>query len=89
MTRGQVWRSVVVEAGIVGLAGALMGVGAGLVIGFVMVALAGGRVDPASIVPWAIVAAAFVLGVAVAMLAAAYPAHIASRISIVRAVQYE
>ena len=89
MTRRQVWRSVVVEAGILGLVGALMGVAAGLVIGFVMVVLAGGRADLAGIVPWAIVATAFVLGVAVAMLAAAYPARIASRISIVRAVQYE
>lgn len=89
MTRSQVWRSVVVEAGIVGFAGALMGVGAGLVIGFAMVALAGGRADLADVVPWAIVGAAFVLGVTVAMLAAAYPAHIASRISIIRAVQYE
>lgn len=89
MTRGQVWRSVVVEAGIVGLAGSLMGVATGLIIGFVMVVLAGGRADLAGTVPWAIVAAAFVLGVTVAMLAAAYPAHIASRISIIRAVQFE
>ena len=89
MTRGQVWRSVVVEAGIVGLAGALMGVFAGVVIGVVMVALAGGRAQVTGIVPWAAVAVIVVLGVAVAMLAAAYPAHIASRISIIRAVQYE
>jgi putative ABC transport system permease protein len=89
MTRGQVWRSVVVEAGIVGLAGALMGVAAGLVIGLVMVALAGGRADLNVMIPWGVIAAAYVLGVAVAMLAAAYPAHVASRISIIRAVQYE
>ena len=89
MTRGQVWRSVVVEAGIVGLAGAVMGVAAGVVIGFVMVALAGGRTDLAGLVPWAIVGVSVVLGVTVAMLAAAYPAHLASRISIIRAVQYE
>ena len=92
MTRGQVWRSVVVEAGIVGLAGALVGVAAGLVVGFVMVVLGGGSLDVgdlAALVPWAIVVAAFVLGVTVAMLAAAYPARIASRISIIRAVQYE
>jgi putative ABC transport system permease protein len=92
MTRGQVWRSVVVEAGIVGLAGAIVGVAAGLVVGFVMVVLGGSSLDLgdlASLVPWAIVVAAFVLGVTVAMLAAAYPARIASRISIIRAVQYE
>ena len=92
MTRRQVWRSVVVEAGIVGVAGTLMGVATGLVIGLAMVVLAGGRVGVEGItafVPWAIVAGAFVLGATVAMLAAAYPAHVASRISIIRAVQYE
>ena len=89
MTRGQVWRSVVVEAGIVGLSGAVMGVASGILIGFVMVALAGGRTDVVGLVPWAIVGVSIVLGVAVAMLAAAYPAHVASRISIIRAVQYE
>ncbi len=92
MTRGQVWRSVVVEAGILGLAGALAGVAAGLVVGLAMLLLAGARMDVANLaglVPWAIVVVAFVLGVGVAMLAAAYPARIASRLSIIRAVQYE
>jgi ABC-type antimicrobial peptide transport system permease subunit len=54
-----------------------------------MVGLAGGRVDVAGAIPWSIVGLALVLGVVVAMLAAAYPARIASRLSIVRAVQYE
>ncbi len=75
MTRRQVWRSVVVEAGILGLAGAILGVVLGLIVGGLMVVLAGGRL--------------LVLGVAVAMLAAAYPARLASRLPIVRAVQYE
>ena len=48
MTRGQVWRSVVVEAGILGLAGALVGVAAGLVVGFAMVLLADARTDVAT-----------------------------------------
>ena len=43
MTRRQVWRSVVVEAGITGLVGAICGVVAGLVVGGLMVVLAGGR----------------------------------------------
>ena len=43
MTRRQVWRSVVVEAGITGLVGAICGVAAGLLIGGLMVVLAGGR----------------------------------------------
>ncbi|HEV8403200.1 MAG TPA: FtsX-like permease family protein [Candidatus Limnocylindrales bacterium] len=89
MTRRQVWRSVVVEAGVLGLAGAILGIGLGLVVGAIMVALTGGRPDIAAGIPWSIVGLALVLGVVVAMLAAAYPARIASRLSIVRAVQYE
>lgn len=89
MTRRQVWRSVVVEAGITGLVGALCGVAAGLVVGGLMVVLAGGRWEIATAVPWAAVGAALVLGVVLAMLAAAYPARLASGVSIVRAVGYE
>ncbi len=89
MTRRQVWRSVVVEAGITGLVGAICGVVAGFIVGGLMVALSGGRWDLATAVPWLAVAVAFVLGVALAMLAAAYPARLASGISIVRAVGYE
>jgi putative ABC transport system permease protein len=89
MTRRQVWRSVVVEAGITGLVGAICGVAAGLVVGGLMVALSGGRWDLAVAVPWLAVGVAFILGVALAMLAAAYPARLASAISIVRAVGYE
>jgi len=89
MTRRQVWRSVVVEAGITGLVGALCGVAAGLVVGGLMVVLAGGRWEIATAVPWPAVGAAFALGVVLAMLAAAYPARLASGVSIVRAVGYE
>lgn len=89
MTRRQVWRSVVVEAGITGLIGAMCGVVAGIVVGGLMVALSGGRWDATAGVPWLAVGVAFVLGVVLAMLAAAYPARLASGISIVRAVGYE
>lgn len=89
MTRRQVWRSVVVEAGITGLVGAICGVAAGLVVGGLMVVLAGGRWEIATAVPWPAVAAAFALGVFLAMVAAAYPARLASGVSIVRAVGYE
>ena len=89
MTRDQVWRSVVVEAGVLGLAGALLGIVLGVGVGALMVVLAGGRVDVAGGIPWPIIGLALVLGVVVAMLAAAYPARLASRLSIVRAVQYE
>jgi putative ABC transport system permease protein len=89
MTRRQVWRSVVVEAGITGLVGAICGVATGVLVGALMVVSSGGRWDLAFAIPWVAVAAAFVLGVALAMLAAAYPARLASGISIVRAVGYE
>ncbi len=89
MTRRQVWRAVVVEAGILGLAGALLGVALGLIVGALMVVLAGGRLDIAANIPWGVVGLTIVLGVAVAMLAAAYPARLAARLPIVRAVQFE
>jgi putative ABC transport system permease protein len=89
MTRRQVWRLVVVEAGMLGLAGAILGVALGLVVGGAMVVFAGGRLDVATGIPWQIVGLSVILGVAVAMLSAAYPARLASRLPIVRAVQYE
>ncbi len=89
MTRRQVWRSVVVEAGITGLVGAITGVVVGIVVGALMVALGGGTLQLAVAVPWPTVILALILGVALAMLAAAYPARLASRLSIVRAVASE
>lgn len=89
MTRRQVWRSVVVEAGILGLAGAILGIALGLIVGAVMVILPGGRLDVAAGIPWQVVGLSMVLGVSVAMLAAAYPARLAARLPIVQAVQFE
>ncbi len=89
MTRRQVWRTVVVEAGVTGLIGAITGVLVGLVVGALMVVLGGGTLDVAVAVPWGTAALALVLGVALAMLAAAYPARLASRLSIVQAVASE
>ena len=89
MTRRQVWRSVAVEAGILGLAGAILGIVVGLAVGAAMVLLAGGRLDVEAGVPWPTVGLTLILGVVVAMLAAAYPAYLASRLSIVRAVRYD
>ena len=55
MTRRQVWRSVVVEAGVLGLAGALLGIVLGLAVGGLMVVLAGGRIDLGGGMPWAVI----------------------------------
>ena len=57
MSRQQVWRSVVVEAGVLGLAGALLGIVLGLGVGAMMVVLAGGRLDVAGGVPWPVIGA--------------------------------
>jgi putative ABC transport system permease protein len=89
MTRGQVRRMVVVEAGILGLAGSIVGVVVGLAAGVVMIVSGGGRLDASFAIPWPSIGLAVVLGLAVAMLAAYWPARLASRIPIVRAVQVD
>ncbi len=88
MSRRQVWRSVLVEAGILGTIGAVVGSIAGMGIGALLVAFAGGLGSGLQ-VPWATIALSLVLGVALAMLAAAQPARIAGRRSIVAAVRGE
>jgi putative ABC transport system permease protein len=88
MTRGQVQRTVVVEAGIVGIVGAALGIVTGLVAAAILVLLTGGG-PLIPDVPWASILAAIVLGVAVSMAAAWYPARLASRLAIVAAVQHE
>jgi putative ABC transport system permease protein len=89
MTTRQVQRTVVVEAGILGVVGTALGVATGLVAGALMVALAGGSRGIGIDLPWGSIALAAVLGVGLSMLAAWYPARLASRLAIVRAVQHE
>lgn len=89
MSRRQVWRSVLVEAGILGAIGAVMGVLAGIAVGVLLVASAGGRLDAGIVLPWSEIVLALVLGVALAMLAAAQPARMAGQRSIVSAVRGE
>jgi putative ABC transport system permease protein len=86
MSRRQVWRSVLVEAGILGTIGGIAGSVAGLAVGALLVAFAGGLGSGLQI-PWGSIALALVLGVTLAMLAAAQPARIAGRRSIVSAVR--
>jgi putative ABC transport system permease protein len=89
MTRTQVRRTVVVEAGILGLCGSFLGIVTGLVAGALMVVLAGGSLGPGVELPWASIGLAALLGLGLSMLAAWYPARLASRLAIVRAVQHE
>jgi ABC-type antimicrobial peptide transport system permease subunit len=62
---------------------------AGVIVGAAMVLLGGGRPDLALDPPWLTIGLALVLGVAVAMVAAYWPARVASRLGIVRAVRFE
>ena len=90
MTRRQVWRMVVVEAGMLGLVGAFLGCLAGVILGFVLGGVAGlGGPGGNLTIPWATIGLASLFGIGIAMLAAFQPARMASRISIVRAVQFE
>jgi putative ABC transport system permease protein len=88
MTRAQVRRTVVVEAGILGTVASVLGIVTGLVAGAILVGLAGGGRVVLE-VPWASIGIAAVLGIGVSMLAAWYPARLASRLAIVAAVQHE
>ena len=89
MTRTQVRRTVVVEAGILGLSGSFLGIVTGLVAGALMIALAGGTLGIGLDLPWGSIGLAAVLGIGLSMVAAWYPARLASRLAIVRAVQHE
>jgi putative ABC transport system permease protein len=89
MSRRQVWRSVLVEAGILGTIGAVVGSLVGLAVGFLLVVTAGGRPSPGLDVPWATIGIALVLGIGLAMIAAAQPARLAGRRSIVSAVRLD
>jgi putative ABC transport system permease protein len=89
MTRRQVRRTVVVEAGILGLSGSFLGIVTGLVAGALMIALAGGTLRVGLDLPWGSIGLAAILGLGLSMVAAWYPARLASRLAIVRAVQHE
>ena len=89
MSRRQVWRSVLVEAGILGAIGALVGSVAGIAIGVLLVYTATGRLDDGFRLPGPTIVLVVILGVTLAMLAAAQPARIAGRRSIVSAVRGE
>jgi putative ABC transport system permease protein len=88
LSRRQAARMVVVEAGLLGIVGAVLGIATGLVVGLVMLFL-GGVPPLLAGVPWGSIAIAAVLGVAVSIAAAWWPARAASRVLIVRAMTAE
>jgi len=88
LTRRQARRLVMLEAAVLGAVGAIIGVGAGIVAGAILAALGAGpgvTYDPGL----GSIAMALVGGVVLAVVASVWPANLASRIEIVRAVQYE
>ncbi len=88
MTRRQAIRMVLVEAFVLGVIGVLLGSGAGLAVGVVLLALGGG-LAPVAGVPWLPIELAAALGLLLPVIAALYPAQLASRITIVTALQFE
>ncbi|HET7677574.1 MAG TPA: FtsX-like permease family protein [Candidatus Limnocylindrales bacterium] len=89
MSRRQVWRMVVIEAAVLGIVGSVVGAATGVLVGVIMLLLAGSRLGVPFEPPWLTILLAIVAGVAVSILAAAYPARVAGRYSIVRAVRFE
>lgn len=89
MTSRQVWAMVVIEAGVLGIVGAVVGAAVGLGVGMLLVMLSssgfGVSLDP----PWVSIALVICFGVLVSITASIYPAGVASRISIVRSLQHE
>lgn len=88
MTRRQVMRMVVVEAAILGIVGVILGSIAGVGAGALLLELGGGLGAPGGI-PWLPIGIAAILGLVLPTAAALYPAHLASRISIVQSLHYD
>ncbi len=89
MSRRQVWRSVLIEAGILGAVGGFMGCATGLLIGALLSGVGDGGLSLNLSVSWPTVGAAFVACIVLAMVAAFQPARMAGRVSIVAAVRGE
>jgi putative ABC transport system permease protein len=88
MSRRQAMRMVVVEAAILGIVGAALGAAAGLVVGAIMLQLAGGLGQPGGLPLLPIAVAAF-LGLALPAVAAIYPARAAASVRIVEALHFD
>jgi putative ABC transport system permease protein len=91
-TRGQVLRSVVAEALLMGLIGGVLGLLSGLALEWYVVALMlpdeAGFTFPL-VVPWAAAAVVFGLSVLLATLVGLWPAYLATRLRIPDAIAYE
>ena len=89
MTTGQVQAMVVAEATILGAIGGLAAVATGLLMSWAVVSSTAPRDFGAGLaVPWPLLISIVLLGIGVAALAGLYPARIAARIPIVRAIAH-
>lgn len=88
LTSSQAWRLVVLDAAILGLDGAILGVIGGLAAAGLLAAWGSGPVGSFAI-PWLEAGLAAVVGVSLAVLAAAYPARVAARAPVVAALGLE
>jgi putative ABC transport system permease protein len=79
MTVNQVQGMVVTEAAIMGTIGGLMAATAGLAVTWLLVVVAPRDFAAGLVVPWPLVAATVLLGVAVASAAGLYPARVAGK----------
>jgi len=89
MTSRQVWGMVVIEAGMLGLVGSIVGAAVGLLVGVLLVAWSSAGYGLVFDPPWVSIGLAVCFGFLISLTASIYPAGLASRVSIVRALQHE
>jgi putative ABC transport system permease protein len=88
MSRRQAMRMVIVEAGVLGVVGVVLGSLAGLAVGALLLALGRG-LGPVVGFPWLPIELAAILGLVLPVAAAIYPSRMAARVSIVDALEFE
>jgi putative ABC transport system permease protein len=86
LTRPQLRATLLIEALLMGLVGALVGIGYGLIYGRLVVGKAFGMLHPTIVIPWSWLAGLAALAAAAGMLAAVLPARRAASASIVAAM---
>jgi putative ABC transport system permease protein len=91
-SQGQILAAVAIEAGLLGVAGAILGIPAGLIMGHVFVEVVGvqatGWILPPTY-PWMIAIAGSLVSIAFASLGGLLPARRAARLDVVEAIGYE
>jgi putative ABC transport system permease protein len=86
LTKGQLRATLLVEALLMGVVGALVGIGYGWLYGRMVVAKAFSQIHPTLVTPWSWLVGLVVLAAFAAMVAAVLPARRAARASIVAAM---